>query len=328
MEVFWPWIADVLSAYDTVIQKIPIGYFNSPTANLAIAGLQTASAAVPRLTANSPLPKDLDRSSVKEFIHESYRPVLRCLEDVLEVLEDLAMDTRSNEPSPRKSCNALHKIYQLKRATPRLTAILAYLTDKKKQDAIIWGAFAVSGVVLVGGAVAAVCLLPVAAPVAGAGALASTSAATGAAGATGAAAATGTVAVTRAVAASGAVIIAAEAGGAAAAVTTTSAVAASSGTISASAMAASAVGGATFGHSGVMTIFALLELADSRNIQFINTGINRILEETLYYVALCFMRSNGIANPCDADDLEGTLKKLYGRRPKNSQQVYRAVVFA
>ncbi|KAK6600479.1 hypothetical protein H4I96_07805 [Botrytis cinerea] len=69
------------------------------------------------------------------------------MEDVLEAFEDLAMATRTTDPTPQESCNSIHKIYQLKRQTPKLTYVLKFLEDKKVQDSLKWGAVTIGGVV-------------------------------------------------------------------------------------------------------------------------------------------------------------------------------------
>ncbi|KAK6596291.1 hypothetical protein H4I95_10207 [Botrytis cinerea] len=74
------------------------------------------------------------------------------MEDVLEAFEDLAMATRTTDPTPQESCNAIHKIYQLKRQTPKLTYVLKFLEDKKVQDSLKWGAVTIGGVVPAGSA--------------------------------------------------------------------------------------------------------------------------------------------------------------------------------
>ena len=47
----------------------------------------------------------------------------------------------------------------------------------------------------------------------------------------------------------------------------------------------------------------------------------------VYYIALCFMKSNGIANPLSDDDqVTKIVEKLYGRRPTHiTKKQYKAV---
>ncbi|KAK0124002.1 hypothetical protein ONS95_008991 [Cadophora gregata] len=88
--------------------------------------------------------------------------------------------------------------------------------------------------------------------------------------------------------------------------------------------AASGLGGALFG--GAMTIHSSREHAKSNTVQCINVEINGDVDTVVYYLALCFMKSNGVARPREAEDeLEGVVQNLYGRRPQKSKQEYRAV---
>ncbi|KAK0124003.1 hypothetical protein ONS95_008992 [Cadophora gregata] len=86
-------IADIFLAYDPVIQMIPCSSSELTPITRAVQGLKVASGALPDVKARLPRSKDLDRSSVDNLIRECYPPVLRSMEDALEALRDLAMET-------------------------------------------------------------------------------------------------------------------------------------------------------------------------------------------------------------------------------------------
>ncbi|KAK8905009.1 hypothetical protein QC760_006214 [Botrytis cinerea] len=140
------------------------------------------------------------------------------------------MATRTTDPTPQESCNSIHKIYQLKRQTPKLTYVLKFLEDKKVQDSLKWGAVTIGGVVL---------CLPVVTPAA----IAAGSAATGS-----------TVAAVGSTAAvSGAAV-----GGVTAAAT-------SGSIIEGAALALSGIAGGIIGGSTIVTITSFVEKAESSN---------------------------------------------------------------
>ena len=57
----------------------------------------------------------------------------------------------------------------------------------------------------------------------------------------------------------------------------------------------------------------------------INRSINSQIQHAVYYLALCFMNANGIANPFDHEtDLNDAVRRLRGERPGRSAQAYRA----
>ncbi|TGO80885.1 hypothetical protein BPOR_1575g00010 [Botrytis porri] len=126
------------------------------------------------------------------------------MEEVLDALENMAMDTKSREPSPRQTCDVLSKIYQLKRRTPGLTAVLILLADKKAQQKYVWGTIAVGGIstLVVGGIL--FCVAPVAATAAALAGSAMGSTSVGVAGGTAAVAETDTLTATQAALSSGA----------------------------------------------------------------------------------------------------------------------------
>ncbi|TGO06949.1 hypothetical protein BTUL_0380g00020 [Botrytis tulipae] len=292
-------VTEVVKAYKEMTQMIPNSIFPNSNAKLAIGLL-------PDLMETIPLLKDLDRSSVDDLVHQYTPPVVRCMEEVLDALENIAMDTKSREPCPRQTCDVLSKIYQLKRRTPALTGVLVLLADKKVQERCIWGTIAVSSIstLVVGGIL--FCAAPVAAPVA---------AVTGSA--------MGSTAV-----------VSTSVG---AAVAETAALTATRAGLSYG--VAFKTMGAAVGAGSCMTFSKYIEESLSNNINIkivianyrltaltINDDVNGDLEKIVYYIALCFLKSNGIANPHSDDDLlTEIVMKLYGRRPTQiAKKHYRA----
>ncbi|KAF7911540.1 uncharacterized protein EAE98_012010 [Botrytis deweyae] len=143
-------VSEVIRAYNEIIQMIPNGIFPNSNANIGLAAGRAAVGVLPDLMEKNSLLKDLDRSSVDDLVRQYTPPVIRCMEEVLDALENMAMDTKSREPCPRQTCDVLSKIYQLKRRTPALTGVLALLVDKKAQQKCIWGTIAVSSLVVGG----------------------------------------------------------------------------------------------------------------------------------------------------------------------------------
>ncbi|PVH89354.1 hypothetical protein DL98DRAFT_647882 [Cadophora sp. DSE1049] len=288
--------ADFLSAYGPLIQNIPVGYFEESYLNEGIAGLQYASVALPRLQYNILDLSHLDRTRVDGLIKGCYPSVLRCMEDVLEALEELAMATKSSNPSIPMSCNAIYKIYKLKRTTPSLTAALVYLADKKAQEKFVWGTIALGSAFVVTAAL----LFPVAAPFVSA------------------ASSTSTATVT-----SGSIVTAAASGNA---VTSTAAV--RSGVVGARTFVRSSLKVLTASSSvvgGGMTVSAAVKHAESNNMICINDVINATVETITYYLALCFMKANAVNPHEDKESLEYIVnEQLYGRLPKLSEQKFRA----
>ncbi|THV43806.1 hypothetical protein BGAL_0899g00010 [Botrytis galanthina] len=277
-------VTEVVKAYKEMTQMIPNGIFPNSNANTGLA------------TGKIPLLKDLDRSSVDDLVHQYTPPVVRCMEEVLDALENMAMDTKSREPCPRQTCDVLSKIYQLKRSTPALTGVLLLLADKKAQQKCIWGTIAVSSIstLVVGGIL--FCAAPVAAPVA-----ALTGSAMGS-----------TAVVSTSVGA---------------AVAETAALTATRAGLSYGVALKTMAGGAAAVEAGSsMTFIKYIKESQSNNTLTINQKINKGLETIVYYIALCFLKSNGIANPhSDDDQLTEILMKLYGRRPTQiAKKHYRA----
>ncbi|KAM0144886.1 hypothetical protein ACHAP3_000005 [Botrytis cinerea] len=165
-------VAEVVKAYKEMIQEIPNDTFPDVYAKIGLAATKAAAGVLPDLMEKVFLPiiqnqyrrafqadylqhsllKDIDRSTVDDLIYRYTPPVVRCMEEVLDALENMAMDTKSREPCPRQTCDVLSKIYQLKRKTPALTAMLMFLADKKAQQKFIWGTAAglivFSGIIL------------------------------------------------------------------------------------------------------------------------------------------------------------------------------------
>ncbi|EMR85035.1 hypothetical protein BcDW1_6339 [Botrytis cinerea BcDW1] len=165
-------VAEVVKAYKEMIQEIPNDTFPDIYAKIGLAATKAAAGVLPDLMEKVFLPiiqnqyrrafqadylqhsllKDIDRSTVDDLIYRYTPPVVRCMEEVLDALENMAMDTKSREPCPRQTCDVLSKIYQLKRKTPALTAMLMFLADKKAQQKFIWGTAAglivFSGIIL------------------------------------------------------------------------------------------------------------------------------------------------------------------------------------
>ncbi|KAM0147699.1 hypothetical protein ACHAPG_010435 [Botrytis cinerea] len=281
-------VAEVVKAYKEMIQDIPNDTFPDVYAKMGLAATKAAAGVLPDLMEKHSLLKDIDRSTVDDLIYRYTPPVVRCMEEVLDALENMAMDTKSREPCPRQTCDVLSKIYQLKRKTPALTAMLMFLADKKAQQKFIWGTAA--GLIVFSGII--LCAAPVTAPVA---------ALTGSAmGSTAAAGTASTAVVSTSVGAAGGTLAVARA----AAFTATSA----------------AIGGSS------MTFIKSLEEMNSRNTITINNWVNESLGTIVYYIALCFMKSNGIANPLSDDDqVSKVVEKLYGRRPTHiAKKQYRA----
>ncbi|KAF7928961.1 uncharacterized protein EAE97_009803 [Botrytis byssoidea] len=232
-------VAEVVSAYKEMIQTIPHGSFQNANANMGLAAAKAAVGMQP-IMENHPLLKDLDRSTVDDLVHHYTPPVIRCMEEVLDALEKMAMATKSREPCPRQTCDILSKIYQLKRSTPALTAVLVLLADKKAQEKYIWGSVIVGGVI---GVVIGASLLC-----------------------------------------------------------------------------------AAIGVGSSMTLVKFLQEAESHNTMFINQKVNDSLGMIVYYIALCFMKSNGIVNlHSDDDQVNKIMEKLYGQRPTQiAKKQYRA----
>ncbi|KAM0311491.1 hypothetical protein ACHAO8_007100 [Botrytis cinerea] len=165
-------VAEVVKAYKEMIQEIPNDTFPDIYAKIGLAATKAAAGVLPDLMEKVFLPiiqnqyrrafqadylqhsllKDIDRSTVDDLIYRYTPPVVRCMEEVLDALENMAMDTKSREPCPRQTYDVLSKIYQLKRKTPALTAMLMFLADKKAQQKFIWGTAAglivFSGIIL------------------------------------------------------------------------------------------------------------------------------------------------------------------------------------
>jgi hypothetical protein len=226
----------------------------------------------------------------------------------------------TSEPTSRDVVAAIYAVYTLRSAAPCLTSALSDLTDMKKQDTILWVQLAAGGAVLVCAGIAAVVLMPAAAPAA---AIVSAEAA-------GVGAATGSVvATTTSVGAVGSSAITTVA-------TTTSITVRGLGTL------ASGLGGGAFGFGGTVSVYAAADLADVKRSEYstlidgicwlkleaeiINKTINEKVEHMIYYLALCFMRSSGISNPRDQDrDLKDALDNLGGKRPPRNVQLYSAI---
>ncbi|KAF7946453.1 hypothetical protein EAE96_009451 [Botrytis aclada] len=271
--------AEVLRAYKEMIQTIPNGIFPNADANIGLAATNAAIGVLPDLMEMHPLLKDLDRSTVDDLVHHFTPPVVRCMEEVLDALEKMAMNTKSREPYPRQTCDVLLKIYQLKRRTQALTAVLMLLKDKKAQQKYIWGTVAVGGISILAVGGILLCTAPVTVPA---------SAFTGTA-------MSGTAAASRAALSSGVVF-------------------------------KTIAGNAAVAAGSSMTLIKFLEEAKSYNTITINEEVDGRLGMIVYYIALCFMRSNGIANPqSDDDQLTEIVEKLYGRRPTHiAEKQYRA----
>lgn len=130
--------------------------------------------------------------------------------------------------------------------------------------------------------------------------------------------------------------------------------AATSGSIiEGAALALSGIAGGIIGGSTIVTITSFVEKAESSNSTYLeltpfsirsylalsvlqiptmwliviclNDKINESIELVIYYIVICFMKSDGITNPRDEEHgLNHILDRLHGCRPGKSQQRYRA----
>ncbi|KAF5872765.1 uncharacterized protein Bfra_006128 [Botrytis fragariae] len=105
-------VAEVVRSYKEMRQTIPNGSFPNSKADIGLAAAKAAVGVLPDLMEMHPLLKDLDRSTVDDLVHQYTPSVVRCMEEVLDALENMAMDTT-------------------------LTAVLILLADKKAQQKYI-----------------------------------------------------------------------------------------------------------------------------------------------------------------------------------------------
>ena len=106
-------VAEVVKAYKEMIQEIPNDTFPDIYAKIGLAATKAAAGVLPDLMEKVFLPiiqnqyrrafqadylqhsllKDIDRSTVDDLIYRYTPPVVRCMEEVLDALENMAMDT-------------------------------------------------------------------------------------------------------------------------------------------------------------------------------------------------------------------------------------------